>query len=64
MAKEFYLGLKIEDSLGEQIQNLAETDRRSVSDYVRGILLDHVQASGRINKSQAAKLKKLAKNSK
>ncbi|MCH7902289.1 hypothetical protein IIC68_00895 [archaeon] len=62
MAKDFYIGLKVETSLGEAVQGLADADRRTMSDYVRGVLLDHVEASGRVDKSQAAKLKRLAKD--
>jgi len=62
MAKDYYIGLKVETSLGEAVQSLAEADRRTMSDYVRGVLLDHVAASSRIDKSQAGKLKRMAKN--
>ena len=43
MTKEFYIGLKVETELGEKIKKLAEEDRRNMSDYIRGILLDHVK---------------------
>jgi len=41
--KDNYVGLKVEPELAIKLSELAKSDRRSLSDYIRGVLLDHVQ---------------------
>jgi len=42
-----HIGLRIEADLNDKLTKLAEADRRTFSDYVRGVLLEHVESKSK-----------------
>tara|TARA_Y100000294_G_scaffold143463_1_gene138035 strand:- start:361 stop:660 length:300 start_codon:yes stop_codon:yes gene_type:complete len=46
MIREYHLGIRIDDSLKEDLQKLADKDNRSLADYARLVLVAHVNIFG------------------
>ena len=44
MIREYHLGIRIDDSLKEDLQKLADKDNRSLADYARLVLVAHVKS--------------------
>jgi predicted transcriptional regulator len=44
MIREYHLGIRINDSLKEDLQKLADKDNRSLADYARLVLVAHVKS--------------------
>ena len=58
MSKEKYLNLRITPEMHEALQELADNDRRTLSDYTRIILEDFLAEKGYKIQTEAQKRKK------